>query len=135
MPQYAWNDKYSVGIQTIDSQHANLFCILNELSDAMKCGQGKAVVGPLLKELLQYTRVHFAEEEKMMARVGYPDLANHRLAHTALTQKVADFVVRFDSGEMALSIELLDFLNGWLGNHILGTDKKYSPHMKEKGLQ
>ncbi|MCX7169300.1 MAG: hypothetical protein NTY41_03155 [Proteobacteria bacterium] len=30
---------------------------------------------------------------------------------------------RFDAGSVTLSISLLNFLRGWLANHILATDK------------
>ncbi len=62
-----WNDSYSVGVKTIDQQHAGLFAMVNELHTAMMNGEAKNAVGPLLDKLVKYTLEHFAFEE---AHVG-----------------------------------------------------------------
>ncbi len=36
---YEWEEKYSVGIQSIDNQHKEIFRLLNKLFVALKSGQ------------------------------------------------------------------------------------------------
>jgi len=38
MPLISWSNEYSVGVKSLDSQHINLFNILNELHESMKNG-------------------------------------------------------------------------------------------------
>jgi hemerythrin len=48
---------------------------------------------------------------------------------------VAEFKAKFEAGQTALSIEVLNFLKDWVGNHIQGTDKKYGPFFNKNGLK
>ena len=97
-------------------------------------GKAKNIAEPLLIKLIQYTQEHFSAEEKLLASVQYPQLPGHHLLHTGLTQQVEDFLVRFQSGERALNINLLNFLQDWLTKHILSEDKKYGPWLNQHGI-
>ncbi|HEY1161023.1 MAG TPA: bacteriohemerythrin [Terracidiphilus sp.] len=129
-----WNCRYSVGVSTLDSQHTVLFTILNDLHDAMLKGQAQSMTGPLLRKLVDYTRRHFSAEESMMAGTKYPGLAEHRAKHVKLTKQVEDHLGRFERGEIALNVELLNFLRDWLNNHIMKEDHQYGPWLNEHGL-
>jgi len=124
-----WNDRYSVGVKTIDQQHSGLFAIVNELHAAMIKGQAKNVVGSLLEKLIKYTVEHFAYEERMMAAAKYPGLVTHRAHHADLTRQVEDFMARYKRGDGAVNIELLQFLRDWLTRHIQQEDKQYGPFL------
>jgi len=130
MSLLAWNDSYSVGVKTIDQQHAGLFAIVNELHTAMMKGNAQSVVGPLLDKLVKYTVEHFAYEERMMAAAKFPGLATHRAHHADLTRHVGDFMARYKRGDGTLNIQLLRFLSDWLTRHIQHEDKEYSPWLK-----
>jgi hemerythrin len=127
MPFLTWTNDLSVGVPVIDGQHKTLVNILNELHDAMKLGNGERVTRALLYKLLDYTREHFAAEEKLMEAAGYPELQEHRLQHVALTAKVVDLVTRLDEGGCSLNVDLLFFLRDWLQTHIVRQDKAYGP--------
>lgn len=135
MALIVWNEKLSVGVPSIDAQHCVLVKSLNELHDAMLKGEGKNLTGPLLRNLLAYTRDHFSAEEAMMATANYPALAEHRIRHGDLTKKVEDYVARFESGEITLNLHLLNFLRDWLTNHIQKEDRAYSPCMNAHGMR
>ena len=126
MALMAWNDTYSVKVQTLDDQHKRLFQILNELHHAMETGKGKLVLSDLLNRLIGYTRSHFADEEKAMAAAKYPDLATHVAEHRELTKKVEQFSRDFQAGTAGITLQLMSFLQQWLTSHILKVDRKYS---------
>lgn len=134
MALFSWNQKYSVGVQAVDSQHMGLFSILNELHAGMMSGQGKDLTGPMLKKLLEYTRTHFRDEERMMAKTLYPGLTEHKVLHQELVKQVDSYVARFERGEITLNAHLLNFLRDWLTSHIQKTDQQYSGWMKEHGV-
>jgi hemerythrin-like metal-binding protein len=129
-----WNDRYSVGIGSIDQQHNTLFAILNDLYDAMKKGQAQTVTGPLLRKLATYTHNHFASEEAIMQSTHYPGLAEHRIKHRDLMNQVEAFAARFERGDVTLSIDLFNFLRDWLTTHIQKEDKQYGPWLGEHGV-
>ncbi len=135
MALMTWNQKYSVGVHALDDQHTGLFNILNELHAAMMKGQAQTQTGPLLKKLVEYTRIHFAQEESMLARTKYPGLAEHREMHRDLVKQVDGYVARFERGEISLNVHLLNFLRDWLTNHIQKTDHQYGPWLNEHGVK
>jgi hemerythrin-like metal-binding protein len=129
-----WDERFSVGVKTLDEEHKVLFGILNELYDAMKRGQAQVVTGHLLKKLADYTRRHFASEEAKMTASGFAGLAEHRDKHRDLIQRVEQFIVRFERGDIMLSVDLFNFLRDWLTTHIQKTDKEYGPWLTGHGV-
>ena len=129
----AWDEKYSVGVKTMDNQHIAMIGMLNELYDAMTSGQALEKTGPLLQRLVNYTNTHFAAEEALMQSSGYLGLAEHRLHHGQLTAQVLEHVARFGQDDLFLPIQLLQFLREWLSTHIQQEDKAYGPWLREHG--
>jgi hemerythrin len=135
MTFFAWKEDYSVGIEEIDAQHKELVAILNELYDAMYAGQGRDALGSVLARLIGYARVHFAKEEELMARHGYPDYQAHKDKHEKMTRKVLELKKNFDAGVISSPVQISNFLKNWLSKHIMGTDRKYGPFLRAKGLR
>ena len=133
MALLTWNDRYSVGVKSLDSQHTVLFDILNDLHTAMMKGEAHTMTGPLLRKLIDYTRIHFQAEEGLLAAAKYPGLEDHQALHRTLIKQVEDYSERFDRGEIALNLHLLNFLRDWLTNHIEKTDHEYGPWLNEHG--
>jgi hemerythrin-like metal-binding protein len=131
---FHWDDSFRVNIGVIDMQHQKLMSMVNELHQAMVEGSGKHKLGEILSNLIKYTRDHFATEERLMQSHACPDFLAHKCEHEHLTATVLDFQRRFLSNEVGLTIEVMDFLKDWLRNHILGSDKRYSPFLNAKGV-
>lgn len=130
-----WNDRLSVGIASIDKEHQKLVGLLNNFYDAVQGGKGKESLAKLLGELIDYTKVHFSNEEKLFAKTAYPDAAVHKKAHDDLAHQVVEIQNKYAAGaSAALSVETLNFLKNWLLTHIQGTDKKYVPHLTGHGI-
>jgi hemerythrin len=129
-----WSDSLSVNVKEIDLQHSKLIDMINELNQAMKIGKGKDSLGKILNGLISYTATHFKQEERYFDKYGYPDTVNHKKEHAAFVKKVTDFKDGFEKNNLAVTMEVMNFLSDWLKNHIKGTDKKYSKFFNEKGL-
>lgn len=134
MAFFEWNDKYSVGVRELDSQHKQLIAILSELYDAMQSGKANDVMGQIINKLVNYTKTHFSTEERYMSQHGYPDLAAQQKEHAAFTDKVLKFKSDFDSGRLSMSVSVTSFVKDWLVNHISVSDKKYAPFFASKGI-
>ncbi|MBI4978813.1 MAG: hemerythrin family protein [Spirochaetes bacterium] len=130
-----WSETLSVSVRTFDEQHKRLIAIVNELADGMRARKGKETLAGVLKNLIEYTSVHFAAEEKLMSEHGYPDYAAHKHEHDDLVAKVLDFEKKYKADTILLSVELMNFLRDWLTGHIMKTDKAYAPFMNSKGVQ
>jgi hemerythrin-like metal-binding protein len=129
-----WNPAYSVGIKEIDKEHMKLVDLINELHDAMKSGKGKEVLGKTLNELVNYTAFHFAHEEQLFDKYGYPETAIHKKQHKELVDQVLAYKANYDSGKTIISIDIMNFLKDWLVKHIAGSDKKYTAFLNSKGV-
>lgn len=121
----SWSDSYSVNVIGIDAQHKQLFDIINSLHEAMSQGQGKLVLGSTLDSLAHYANVHFTDEENLLAKVNYPELAAQKKEHAVFIQKVHELQTQQRAGSIALTVPVMEFLKDWLVNHILVNDKKY----------
>jgi hemerythrin len=131
---FEWRNEFSVQIGSVDAQHRMLFGLAEELYTAMTAGRGKLVLAHILDRLVQYTKTHFAHEERLMQLHGYPELAAHKAQHEALTNRVLAFQDDFAHGRIAMSVELFKFLKDWLEHHIQGSDQKYSPFLRSKAV-
>lgn len=135
MPLMTWTEKLSVGVGVLDADHKRLVGMVNALYDAMQAGEGKASLGRILNDLVQYTKVHFAREETLFTQTVYPAAIAHKREHDALTSQVLDVQQKYATGATAtLSIDVLHFLKDWLVKHIQGSDQKYRPHLNGKGI-
>jgi hemerythrin-like metal-binding protein len=129
-----WSRSYSVGVSQMDKEHQRLIDIINNLYSAMRSGRSKDAIGSILDELIDYTKTHFAHEEKLMKESNYDGFDEQKRSHEALIAQVVEIQGKFRVGT-ALGQEVMNFLKSWLINHIQGLDKKYGPAMNKKGIK
>jgi hemerythrin-like metal-binding protein len=129
---FEWKNEYAVNIGSIDAQHQMLFAIGRELYAAMRAGQGRLVLSKILDRLVEYTILHFTHEESLLRLHQYPNFASHKAEHDALTRKVVEFQADFNSGKIAMALEVLNFVQNWLQTHIKGSDFAYAACLKGK---
>jgi hemerythrin-like metal-binding protein len=61
-------------------------------------------------------------------------LTAHKALHHALVKKVLEFQKELESGSSFLAIEVMQFLQKWLTEHIQNTDQKYGQFLNGKGV-
>ena len=127
---FEWNDSYSLKIPNIDGQHQKLFRIASELHAAMQSGNAQSAANDIVDRLVQYVKIHFAYEERLMQEAGFPHFAAHKAKHDDLTRQVLQFQADLEGGRKTLSVTLLQFLKKWLVDHIRTEDPKYAPFVK-----
>ena len=130
----SWGEEYSVSIPSIDAQHQRLFELVNELFRGVK-EMKQDVISRVLDELVAYTVQHFDFEEKLFAKIGYSQEAEHKAHHKALVGQVSAFVGEFRSGEGMVDFRLLNFLRNWLKGHIQIEDVKYREEFLRGGIR
>ncbi len=116
-----WSDKYCVGVNAIDDDHRSLVILVNRFNEAFTSGSGKLEIASVFDKLLEYTVNHFQKEENIMKKYNYPEMTQHIQKHRDLTKEV----MAFNKGKQYVFPEnIAEFLNSWLMNHIMETDKK-----------
>jgi hemerythrin len=117
---YEWTDSYRLGIPGVDQEHRTFFALLRaiELSVQERDGLG---AHEALRNLRLYAENHFAHEEEYLEAVGYPELPAHRLEHAEFMRDVT-VLEATDGLPTALAIRMA---RAWIGQHILGTDRRY----------
>ena len=129
MPLIVWSQNLSVGNDRIDREHQELISIINRLADAMQQGSANQVIGGIINELVNYTIRHFSDEERLFCATAYPAADAHKAKHKFLVDKVQQLKADYAAGKVALGVPLLQFLKDWLMEHIMKTDKTYTPYL------
>ncbi len=126
-----WKPEYSVGIERLDSQHREIFEVINRLYWAIQEKQQVQIVGSILAEMERYVYTHLKDEEALMQERHYPDFEAHRASHKAFTQKTTELIMRHQRTFVGdISLDVFQFLKTWWISHIIGMDQKYIPFMK-----
>ena len=127
----AIDPKYSIGIPEMDAQHARWIQLIEEFrhsaSGHLLEHAGIAAAQHALEQLLNYTRDHFASEERFLALHKYPDLDAHKHHHRSLETEVAklfDEIKAHKTNTTPLKLNL--FVTIWLMEHIMQDDDKYA---------
>lgn len=122
-----FTDEYLTGIELIDAEHKELFRIVdkaNQLVKSFDSLSGYDSIIQILNGLKDYTKEHFADEEEYMESIRYEGLSAQKRAHEAFIDKLEHIDLnQIDENPQDYLQELLEFLLGWLINHILHTDK------------
>lgn len=130
----SWSSRLNLGIPSIDADHQYLVNLLDRLQGEILGHGGRAVVARTLDELDRYAERHFAMEEELFVRSGYPDAEAHIREHRALARRVAEFREVFAHDEDASPIELLEFMRAWITRHVVETDAKYVELFRATGV-
>jgi len=132
-----WHDYLSVGVKEIDQQHKLLIERYNAFFTAYNQGQAAEELTRLFNFLVEYVTTHFADEENLQLRVGFPDYQNHWKQHQELSGRVAEFKVRIEDGkyEPSLISSAGLLMTGWLIEHISVMDRAVGRFIKESQSQ
>jgi hemerythrin len=132
MNKIAWSKDLTVGVDVIDEQHRQWIQRFNAVAAAIAAHQGPVQIGKILEFLMDYTKLHFATEEKLMAEHGYPDLPVQRTQHMELTDTLQGLLRDFEEegATQKLAEAFNVFLGNWLIKHIRELDLKFGAFLK-----
>ena len=84
---------------------------------------------------VDYVKFHFAEEEKLMNKINYPEIEEHRVLHGKLTSHVVAILLRLKSEQEVSIYELRSFLKDWWNEHIGEEDRKIGRYLSSRGVK
>jgi len=134
MEKIQWDDRFSVGCGELDDHHKQLIALINELILIAGQKEEHVVVGRVLEQLIDYLEVHFKAEEAFMRKIGYPHVDRHRKIHEGFLRRTLEFNKCFNARHVEITEEIIQFLMGWLVNHILSADQEYAAYSNESVL-
>jgi hemerythrin len=79
---------------------------------------------------VEYVKIHFATEEKIMRRTGYAGYAQHKKEHEAFVLNVLEQIQAYNAGKRLVLNNFTRFLKNWILTHIAVSDKRYFEHFK-----
>jgi hemerythrin-like metal-binding protein len=130
----AWSPELATGNMEVDSQHKQIFRLTSNLSAACMNGQGVGMLGETLDFLITYTVQHFADEEALQEKYGYPGFEEHKQYHDAfrgtITQLAEEFKSEGSSQNLAENVNSV--VVRWLVQHIKQEDYKMALFIKEQ---
>ncbi len=134
----AFTEKYFTGVELIDEEHKKLFEIIaeaKELIEAQLLHDKYDKIVNILDQLRDYTKEHFRDEEEYMERMQYSRLDAQKRAHEAFVEKLTEInLEEVDDNQQEYLEGLIDYLLGWLINHILKSDKLIGEEAREKNF-
>lgn len=134
-----WDEKFSTNIQEFDAHHKQLIILFNDVYEKVfKCedmDDERELTQQTLHNLVEYINYHFAAEEALMIKLGYPGYLEHKQQHDYYSREVNKLESEHKQGGVALSFPVFILLKDWITKHILGTDKEYEQFFHEKGVQ
>jgi len=134
MPNFIWRDNHSVNVEEIDTQHKKILELVNNLHTSVEARLDKNKLEEMLIDLVEYTRMHFATEEKYMKEHDYSDLNNHHNEHRTLLQHLEHLVAAVSNGKHPTFYSDYDISSDWAMVHIMEYDKKLGDFLNSKNI-
>ncbi len=106
---------YEIEVEMIDSDHRRLVDIINEITQAID-DKREEECARLVPDFVSFSKQHFAREEALLTKNGYPGVEKHRKHHASLDGKMdtmlalAERVVESAAAREELRKELIFFL-------------------------
>jgi len=117
-------DYPQVALDFMNRDHADFVAMRDRLLEQISAHAPKNDVATLLDELLDHTRHHFAEEERLMHECCFPPYPMHKAEHDNVLADMAARIENWKQGRNAFALqEWLDKTVGdWFVNHVSSMD-------------
>jgi hemerythrin-like metal-binding protein len=132
-----WTQELAVGVETIDSQHRELFSRINKLVRAIKEHRCKDEIDGTIAFLEEYARTHFSMEEQLMKDASYEGLASHQGHHAQYMANLAELkqeasLPRVSGMSYDLSVTANQIVVDWIVDHIMKIDRKFGEFLRQR---
>ena len=131
-----WNERFNIGVDSIDNAHRKLFSIVRKLIYLSKNehhGQWACAEG--IKYFKSYAIEHFTDEESYMRSIGYRGYEIHKRLHDDMRYKPLPALEKDLSESNSSQESIHHFLGiclGWLTAHIMIEDRAITGKVANK---
>jgi hemerythrin len=128
-----WSNTFSCGFKLIDDQHKELVDMVNEMFHhaSGNAEQEHEYFSKIIHQAVQYIKVHFATEEKIMRVAHYPGYAEHKRQHDRFIIEVLENIHDYETQKHYTLFSFTKFLKDWVLSHIGVMDRQYFLYIKK----
>ncbi|HEC14678.1 MAG TPA: hypothetical protein ENI72_02865, partial [Rhodospirillales bacterium] len=127
-----WLESFEIGVRAIDDDHRDLVEKIQAIVVAVE-DERLDICPSLISSFLDAIRDHFSREEKILEKIGYPNIKNHVLEHGKLLYQADE--LRKMAGRASDKAQLQCFLNelvAFLLGDILHADVDFKSYIQEE---
>ncbi len=120
-----------VAVPSMNDTHLEESLLINKLESAAQSGNIELTL-EVLKELLEHTAIHFAQEESIMKESGFFELNSHKAEHDRHLNELKSIIKYFDERKdpNAIMAYIKGNLKAWMINHVKTMDTAAAEHFK-----
>jgi len=123
---------HASGNAFIDSQHANLVHLVNELLRYMFSGNDLSELRTHMAAILKHVEIHFNDEDDILAESHYQHAAQHAEEHRRLLGQCAH-LIDDPSDLKQLQTEIIQYIvHDLVMQHMIQEDAKYFEHLRDR---
>lgn len=134
MTHIRWDESLNVGVAEIDEQHRRLFALADTLRAMREACLAPHEMLAAVEEFCDYTRHHFATEERYMDAYEYAGMDAHIQEHMRCSLRAVDFLGQCLADDPQLCEDFPAFLKSWLEAHVRGTDMGLGAYLNRRGV-
>lgn len=122
-----------VAVPSMNDTHLEESLLINKLEDAAQSSNIKLTL-EMLKELLEHTTTHFAQEESIMQESGFFEYNSHKAEHDRHLNELKSIIKYFDERRdpNAIMAYIKGNLKAWMIDHVKTMDTVMAEHSKSK---
>ena len=124
MPLIAWDEKFSVGIASVDHEHRELIGLINDAHDRLMRPAAQAAVPDFLGEIYARISAHFALEEQLMRMERYDHYDEHKADHERLLDAIRDIMDDYEDARNYDENRFAQRLRTWFTEHFRTHDAR-----------
>lgn len=117
MQRLEWSEALALGQPVMDADHEAAVAEINAMGDAVVTAPDQ--LAQLLGGFLDHSAAHFAREEELMQRYGFPAYPMHLREHQRVLAELESVIARLAAGETAaVHAYVREALPAWLVQHL-----------------
>jgi len=130
MALLTWSDDYLIGDLTIDTEHKELFRLINSFHNHWQENHDRKSIAAVLNQLINYAQMHFQHEEAIMEEAQYKKLIEHQAIHESLIDTIFKLHQEYSENHLHLEMDTMKFVRSWLVDHIVQNDYLFRDHLR-----
>ncbi len=128
----SWSAELKLGIAPLDSDHAHIVHLVNELDETIVNHRPRDQVLLVLNDILTASSEHFCREEQFMRRIRFAGLVQHKFDHDALLRELRLVIRAVSAGQRPADRALVDWLHNWFVDHVNNADQQIAVACREQ---
>ncbi|MBN2628272.1 MAG: hemerythrin family protein [Spirochaetales bacterium] len=129
-----WNHSFEIHIPLIDAEHKYLVRLFNDFCGEFENNTLEKKLYRVFTHLEEYIKKHFANEEELMAVIGYPDREKQKKEHKTLLKDLRILSEQYLGESRSITADTMGFLKTWVYDHIIILDTEIGSYLRDHPL-